>query len=187
MVAYREQLPNNIFKSLEKSCRERRLEENWNYNERLVGALDQQSSLDPPAELEDYLASCASQLWEHVYTTCPWDGGYHSQYFELRNLWVNFQKPGQYNPYHCHHGIISFVIFVDIPYGPEERQYNSSDGSFQLETELIPVDRSWNGYLLMFPSHTNHAVYPYRSTDEERITVAGNLFWNVEGTGEEHY
>ena len=92
---------------------------------------------------------------------------------------MNYQKPGQYNPYHCHHGVVSFVIFVDIPYGVEERKDFASDGGFQLEDRLINVDRSWNGQVLMFPSPTNHAVYPYHSTDKERITVAGNLFWKV--------
>ena len=88
-------------------------------------------------------------------------------------------KAGQYNPYHCHHGVVSFVIFVDIPYGVEERKDFASDGGFQLEDRLINVDRSWNGQVLMFPASTNHAVYPYHSTDKERITVAGNLFWKV--------
>ena len=32
-----------------------------------------------------------------------------------------------------------------------------------------------------------HAVYPYYSTDKERITVAGNIAWDVEGPDEEHY
>ena len=88
---------------------------------------------------------------------------------------------------HVHSGIVSFVIFVDIPYGSEERNNFYSDGAFQLEKEVLPVDNSWNGTILMFPSTTNHAVYPFRSTDKERTTVSGNIAWNVEGPDEEHY
>ena len=78
-------------------------------------------------------------------------------------------------------------MFVDIPYGEEERSMHKTNGTFQLEEEVLPVDKSWNGVIIMFPSSTKHAVYPYQSTDKERITVSGNLTWNVEGPDEEHY
>jgi len=56
-----------------------------------------------------------------------------------------------------------------------------------LEADILPVDKSWNGVILMFPSTTKHAVYPYYTTDKERITISGNIIWNVDGTDEEHY
>ena len=99
----------------------------------------------------------------------------------------NYQKKGEYNPMHNHAGIASFAIFIDIPYGPNERDAHKSNGAFQLEGEVLPVDNSWNGSMLLFPATTNHAVYPYYTTEHERVTVAGNITWAVEGPDEEHY
>jgi len=189
-----EKIPEDIYWSLLDYTRKRRLDEVWNMNSRLAGALDQQSSLSEwkyecPG-LEEYLLDRVNGIWDWVYTTCPWEFNKTkdiTRFIRLHNLWVNYQKKDQYNPVHVHSGVVSFVIFVDIPYGPEERDNFYSDGAFQLEKEVLPVDSSWNGTLLMFPSTTNHAVYPFRSTDKERTTVSGNIAWNVEGPDEEHY
>ena len=189
-----EKLPQDIYYSLLDYTRKRRLDEVWNMNSRLAGALNQQSSLgewkyECPG-LEEYLLDRVNGIWDWVYTTCPWEFNKTkdiTKFIRLHNLWVNYQKKNEYNPVHVHSGVVSFVIFVDIPYGPEERNNFYSDGAFQLEKEVLPVDSSWNGTLLMFPSTTNHAVYPFRSTDKERTTVSGNIAWNVEGPDEEHY
>ena len=189
-----EKLPQDIYYSLLDYTRKRRLDEVWNMNSRLAGALNQQSSLgewkyECPG-LEEYLLDRVNGIWDWVYTTCPWEFNKTkdiTKFIKLHNLWVNYQKKNQYNPIHVHSGVVSFVIFVDIPYGPEERNNFYSDGAFQLEKEVLPVDSSWNGTLLMFPSTTNHAVYPFRSTEKERTTVSGNIAWNVEGPDEEHY
>ena len=134
----------------------------------------------------DYLHS-----YGHRYIkTCPWDFEEVKDvtpFIRLRNLWVNYQKQYEYNPIHTHTGIVSFVIFTDIPYGSEERESHNSNGAFQLEADVLPVDKTWNGVILMFPSTTKHAVYPFKSTQKERVTVSGNLIWNVEGVDEEHY
>lgn len=189
-----EKIPQDIYYSLLDYTRKRRLDEVWNMNSRLAGALDQQSSLSEwkyeCPKLEEYLLDRVNGIWDWVYTTCPWEFNKTkdiTKFIKLHNLWVNYQKKNQYNPIHVHSGVVSFVIFVDIPYGPEERDNFYSDGAFQLEKEVLPVDSSWNGTLLMFPSTTNHAVYPFRSTEKERTTVSGNIAWNVEGPDEEHY
>jgi hypothetical protein len=189
-----EKIPQDIYYSLLDYTRKRRLDEVWNMNSRLAGALDQQSSLSEwkyecPG-LEEYLLDRVNGIWDWVYTTCPWEFNKTkdiTRFIRLHNLWANYQKKYQYNPMHVHSGVVSFVIFVDIPYGPEERDNFYSDGAFQMEKEVLPVDSSWNGTILMFPSTTNHAVYPFRSTDKERTTVSGNIAWNVEGPDEEHY
>tara|TARA_Y100000004_G_scaffold54546_1_gene60779 strand:- start:309 stop:875 length:567 start_codon:yes stop_codon:yes gene_type:complete len=181
------QLPIDVYKDLKQQVTSRRDDNCWDMNDRLVGAMKQQSSLMPVLGLEDYLLMEAGNLWyseeaqgNPCLNTCPWNGSvYDKRYLTLRDLWVNYQRKGEYNPLHSHHGVISFVIFVDVPYGADERRNHGSDGCFQLENTLLPVDFKWNGRMLMFPANTRHAVYPFHSTDKERITVAGNLHWNV--------
>jgi hypothetical protein len=38
----------------------------------------------------------------------------------LKNCWVNFQKKYEFNPPHNHSGVISFVIWVKIPYNIQD-------------------------------------------------------------------
>ena len=188
-----EKIPETHYTNLYDYVLKRREDNTWNMNSRLAGALMQQSSLSEwkiecPG-FEEYLLSLSCNIWTGVYQTCPWDFEKiknPTEFMKLRNLWVNYQRKGEYNPIHTHSGIVSFVVFVDIPYGEEERSMHKTNGTFQLEAEVLPVDKSWNGVIIMFPASTKHAVYPYQSTDKERITVSGNIFWNVGGVDEEH-
>ena len=186
-----EKMPQNLYQELLSYTQRRREEETWNYNDKLAGALEQQSSLsDWSPQFEEYVVRLSTQLWSQVYQTCPCDFQETKNvtpFIRLRNLWVNYQQQYEYNPIHTHTGIVSFVIFTDIPYGSEERESHNSNGAFQLEADVLPVDKTWNGVILMFPSTTKHAVYPFKSTQKERVTVSGNLIWNVEGVDEEHY
>lgn len=189
-----EKLPEIHYTNLYEYVSKRKHDNAWSMNGRLAGALVHQSSLPEwkfeCPEFEEYILSLSCNIWEDIYQTCPWDFEKISNptwFMKLKNLWVNYQMKGEYNPLHTHSGVVSFVVFIDIPYGDEERSRHKSSGAFQLEAEVLPVDKSWNGVILMFPSTAKHAVYPYTSTDRERITVSGNLTWNVDTINEEHY
>jgi len=109
-----------------------------------------------------------------------------------RDLWVNFQKKHEFNPVHDHSGVMSFVIWLQIPYTFEE-EYRAgpgrdsrlpvngdftihwTDSAGNIRNHSLLVDSSKEGYLCMFPSYTMHSVYPFFSSDDYRITVAGNF------------
>ena len=42
--------------------------------------------------------------------------------YNLKTLWVNFQKQTQFNPAHAHDGLYSFVIFMKIPTDYKEQK-----------------------------------------------------------------
>lgn len=109
----------------------------------------------------------------------------------LTDLWVNFQKKYEFNPPHIHTSFLSFVIWLEIPYDIKDeknhpRSKNSAmniPGHFQflytnslgfIESCNIPVDKSYNGGCVLFPSSMLHAVYPFTTSDNYRITVSGN-------------
>jgi hypothetical protein len=111
---------------------------------------------------------------------------------ELASLWVNFQKPTEYNPLHEHGGLYSFVIWLNIPYDLEEEKQKFSkakDKANQASTfnfaytnslgkvcvHNIPVDKSYENTVCIFPSNLNHYVNPFFTTDEYRISVSGNF------------
>lgn len=114
----------------------------------------------------------------------------------LKKLWVNFQEKHDFNPIHRHGGVISFVIWINIPYYIEiEKSHPASKdstsnvpGHFQFiysnilgETSSfnIPADHNFKNQMVMFPSKLSHGVYPFRTSDEYRISVSGNFGFDV--------
>lgn len=115
----------------------------------------------------------------------------------LDSVWVNFMKKHEFNPLHTHSGIITFVIWIDVPYDIknemnriESKNSNANiPGHFQLVAintmgelikESIPADKTFNGKLCIFPSKMNHCVYPFYTSDKYRISVSGNFYLKVE-------
>jgi hypothetical protein len=117
----------------------------------------------------------------------------HKYTFNIRDLWVNYQKKGEYNPLHQHTGAFSFVIWLQSPYIIEEEEalFNTtkqSEAKFEYvyindlgrpQTMSIPVDRKMDGVMGIFPSTTLHQVYPFYSSDDYRISVAGNAYFDI--------
>ena len=112
----------------------------------------------------------------------------------LHSLWVNFQKKCEFQPVHNHRGVFSFVIWMDIPchwkddlklsfsesncedeiVGSFNFLYSQSD-SRSVRSHGIPMSPSMNGYCCFFPSDLCHQVYPFYTSDKERISISGNI------------
>lgn len=45
----------------------------------------------------------------------------------------------------------------------------------QINNYLLDVDNSWEGKVMLFPSYLIHSVYPFYTSDEYRISIAGNI------------
>lgn len=114
---------------------------------------------------------------------------------KIGNVWANYQQKHEFNPVHCHSGVVSFVIWLDIPYkSSDEVSLSGSDksnypvaGKFSFlysdslggsKATVLPVDRDWNLTVCLFPSQMNHVVYPFYSSDDYRITISGNYFFD---------
>ena len=110
--------------------------------------------------------------------------------------WVNFQNQTEFNPSHRHSGILSFVIFMKIPTdwreqhelpisahsaGPAASDFVFAYSNILGETGEYPIflDKDMQGNLIVFPSTLRHQVYPYYNCDDERITISGNMLWDV--------
>lgn len=115
---------------------------------------------------------------------------------KLGPLWVNFQEKGEFNPHHKHSGVMSFVIWLKVPFDIRKEENESpgiysntnSAGCFEFiysnilghtQNYQIPVDKSFEGKILMFPNKLMHGVYPFFSSNEYRISVAGNILMDV--------
>ena len=104
------------------------------------------------------------------------------------DLWINFMKPGDFNPVHTHGGDYSFVIFLDVPKKILEEQDKFEGTStppgclmFEFTQQAKPKwaqtgnsIRPETGDMYIFPALLQHWVVPFKSNCT-RISVSGNL------------
>lgn len=107
--------------------------------------------------------------------------------------WINFQKKFEYNPIHNHFGDLVYVIWIKIPYDlTDELNHKSAVNSnhriaskFQfvnttnhfsnVSNDIIDVDKTYEGRMIIFHSKMEHTVYPFFTSDDYRISMSGNL------------
>jgi hypothetical protein len=114
----------------------------------------------------------------------------HSVAFACGNPWFNIQKKGEFIPMHNHDGLLSYSAWVKIPYDAEEEtkdgkyascfQFNYSTITGSTFTEIIKIDKSFEGKIMMFPSVLSHCVYPFYTSNDTRISMSGNILFDTE-------
>jgi hypothetical protein len=193
------QVPEYIMQVLSSSAR-KILEENFKnstgFQTKLVGHLKHEYVMEPHCwEMLEPLVLHAAKLYDERWRfSRQVDIGVFNDNTQLRlkDLWVNFQKKHEFNPPHLHTGIFSFVIWVNIPYDLQEEEKvfpavdtdsnKTSKFTFHFSNVLgmhsgwpIPVDKTFQGKMLFFPAAMTHSVNPFYTSDEYRISIAGNL------------
>ena len=176
------------------------------HNTKLVGNIEEQYLMDFKNQinlykLETYLRGLAG-IYEKKFKymscmgkqTMSLDEG-TSFDLRLRNCWVNFMKKYEFNPIHNHSGLYSFNIFVKVPYNLKEEfdsprtqnkdqkfpgcfSFYCSNGLGEFVPHVVEADKEWEQVIILFPSITQHCVYPFYTSDDYRITVSGNLYLN---------
>jgi|TARA_B110000858_G_C17792021_1_gene470395 hypothetical protein len=114
----------------------------------------------------------------------------------VSNVWVNFQEKYEFNPVHDHSGVFSFVIWVTLPFNIKDEIENSpgaksksplaghfcfyyTDALGNIREYDIPADESFENCMLLFPSHMKHSVHPFYSSDQHRVSVSGNIVFQI--------
>ena len=116
-------------------------------------------------------------------------------------FWANYQYKYEFNPLHNHSGIYSFVIWLKIPYNYNEeildnrfsgiKIYDRKAGAFEFyqpkenqegknyEIHKYELNPKYEGTMLFFPSGLTHQVFPFYSSDEKRISLSGNVSFDI--------
>jgi len=109
-------------------------------------------------------------------------------------LWINFQSKHEFNPPHGHEGIYSFVVWVKVPYDLNAELEVFADAKHKMTSMFgfvtsdilgrshinpIPVDKSYEGVVCLFPSSLLHYVNPFFTSDGQRVSVSGNILLDV--------
>ena len=138
-----------------------------------------------PYNFYEYLALLANDY----YLNFTSKDNYGRKTFKFLRSWLNCQKKYEFNPLHTHSGNLSWVLWIKIPYDVEEElklsnSINSNDPknsvfSFYTHTLTgshdIRVSRDMESNIIIFDSQLMHQVYPFYTSDEYRISMAGNI------------
>ena len=94
--------------------------------------------------------------------------------FFLESFWVNFQKENEFNAAHTHNGIYSFVIWLKCPsIATFQFTYPTAIGG--LNHLAFNTDSSYENMMILFPAQLLHQVYPFYNSNEERVSISGNI------------
>jgi len=172
------------------------------YNNQLAGSIENEYALKKSAEiLNNLFKQVIPEYWKLQGDLKNADICYQINTRRLGggpDLWVNLQKKYEMNPLHDHGGVLSFVLYVKIPYDiTEEESLPHTKNSKNIigpafsfvypalpkfdkrflptDSHLIRVDKSWEGTMIIFPAWLQHMVYPFYTSDDYRISVSGNL------------
>jgi hypothetical protein len=112
--------------------------------------------------------------------------------FKLTNAWINFQKKHEHFQNHTHRGTFSFAMWLQVPFLIEDEikfcsqpnytvsttatfNFHYTDALGRINTWTIPVDKTYENKIALFPGSMTHSVNPFYSSDEYRISVSGNI------------
>ena len=158
------------------------------YNSTLAGHLDNQFGYDKSTQ-KWFEKQTKEILSVYRQGHCEYHGleNFEVEY-DLIDMWINYMKPGDFNPIHAHGGDLSFVLFLDVPKELDEEIFSFEGTSsepgcltFQFANQARP---QWattkihvvpkTGDLYIFPALLEHTVAPFKS-DVIRISVSGNF------------
>jgi len=167
------------------------LEEGENFNKGLAGHLKDEYQLDKTRVFTiilPYLNSYAQGFMDNRQEKL-------TNGFNLVSSWVNRQKKNEFNPPHTHDDDLSFVIYTKIPDELENEcrssvsnspgpgcivfDFNIPGGSFNNLFLNTHAHLPSVGDMFIFPAALPHWVYPFKTTEGERVSISGNVkFYN---------
>ena len=182
-------IPPEIYQPVMQEIKEIEKDDRGIYkmNRTLAGQIEREYQLEKSKQhIVPYLEEMGREYQKN------WDY-YPQQNLKVDSLWVNLQKKTEYNPIHNHDGVLSYVAWMEIPYKhSDEMNVNHSKDSRtknlsstfqfiyssivgQITHDVYEVENGWEGRIVMFPSKLLHIVYPFYTSDNYRISIAGNL------------
>ena len=116
----------------------------------------------------------------------------------INSMWIVEQQAGEYNPLHVHTNCdVSSVMYLKVPkFLPSEKRDRDDDGAIlfvgssgggesKLKTATVKI-KPHPGQFFIFPSHMQHAVYPYKTDDSfARRSISFNASFEYLGEGGE--
>jgi len=191
-----DRLPDHIFQKVKEEIKEKR-KNKINFDNRRKNSLQILSikEIDDTPYIEEFSLYILNmfKVWCEQFEI-PFD--FNNQKVEIGHVWTNHMRCGEFAPAHKHiPSFAAFVLWIQIPYLTEEEKrvhyeqgkidHTNRNGAFEfiysklngeLEVHRMALDKKDEGTIIMFPSNMIHLVYPFFSSDQERISIAGNIY-----------
>ena len=178
----------------------RSIQNNWDAatprNKTLQGHIQKEYALSD--ECKDYLQKLLmphlieyDTIYKYIHSITPLTKNVP---IVLDQPWVNFQKKHEFNPPHSHSGILSYVIWIKVPFKMEDELKvfpdavapNTACFNFlhlnsvgQMQPKTLYIDQTFENSGIMFPSSMFHYVNPFYTSDDYRISISGNFKLDV--------
>jgi len=161
-------------------------------NQSLAGQITKEYEITKSRKLIDPFLEEMGRVYQKEWNYYPKDNPNDNK-LTVESVWVNMQKKLEVNPLHNHDGTLSFVAWLHVPFKLEDEKNmenckNSrtaeltSTFQFVYTTALgniancpLFVESGWEAKIIMFPAKLLHMVYPFQTSDDYRISIAGNL------------
>ena len=192
-------LPSDVaeeFDGIDTYIRETNFKDLHEYNDRLAGHIKKEYAV--PEHLHSdainkfllWMATCTIQ-GDPTLRQCFQIGDTQliaEEQLKIDHIWVNYMEKHEFNPMHNHSGFLSFVIWNKIPFDVEEEMKLYPDVANNMSSFFafihghppqqfpIKISKEMQNYICMFPSNLNHCVYPFYTSDDYRVSFAGNIF-----------
>ena len=188
-------IPPNIYQDLNKEIVDIHNNDKGigKMNPSLAGQITKEYQITKSRQLLDPFLEEMARAYQKEWNYYP-DENPNDNKLKVDSVWVNMQQKFEINPLHNHDGTLSFVAWLHVPYKLEdERNVEncknsrtkelSSTFQFVYTTALgtiinmpLFVESGWEAKIIMFPAKLLHMVYPFQTSDDYRISIAGNLY-----------
>ena len=187
-------LPSEIYQALNREIVDIHNDDSktMRMNKSLAGQITKEYQITKSRELLDPFLEEMGKAYQKQWNYYPKENPNNNK-LTVESVWVNMQKKLEVNPLHNHDGTLSFVAWLYVPFKLEdERNMENCKNSRTMElastfqfvytTALgtiancpMFVESGWEGRIVMFPAKLLHVVYPFQTSDDYRISIAGNL------------
>jgi uncharacterized protein (TIGR02466 family) len=177
---YKTKILNEEVKKILYFCKKKK---SFDFRKSLAGHIKEEYKLNSKEIfpiLTHYLMSYIQALYEQR-------GIIIENNIEMREVWVNYMKQGEFNPPHTHDGDLSCVLYLQIPKDMNKNKKNHIarspvPGSIEFQYgELLKKNINVINFFpevgdfFIFPAWLKHFVYPFKSK-EERISLSANFY-----------
>ncbi len=188
-------MPDETFQDLSLFCNKQLENKDQNYamkrasfTDGYASGIEESVRVNPPTLYKNFILEFSKKYAE--YFSLKTSGTIPS----IASSWLNLQKRYEYRPAHNHDTVVdlSFVTYIKIPFdrkdednypnhfrskifrnGKIEFLYNSYDGAQR--SKLVDIDKTYQGKTILFSKSLIHIVYPFYTSEEYRISLAGNV------------
>ena len=187
-------LPSEIYQTLNREIVDIHNDDSktMRMNKSLAGQITKEYQITKSRELLDPFLEEMGKAYQKQWNYYPKENPNNNK-LTVESVWVNMQKKLEVNPLHNHDGTLSFVAWLHVPFKLEDERNmpnckNSrtvelaSTFQFVYTTALgtiancpMFVESGWEAKIIMFPAKLLHMVYPFQTSDDYRISIAGNL------------